>query len=1422
MALGNDPKIFRTLEETKSKIKQEYIPDEAGSFNITNPDTDSEMAVTEVEAGRGAGYKQREKNLAETLGIGKTYDIYGENWKVLDWRESENFNSKNPIYEIRAKNPKTNKTLTFEISSKDPLKIRNIKTTDSISEINADKVLKRSFSRAQKSIRKQLEERKEKELANRESKRDTTTMTIPATPENTTGTEVKKTRKPITIEKKAANPKNFTLNVEGKNFIWNFVSENKKTGTITYAIDGLEVTYKNDPAVYEKLMTEEILRRNTPVSENKKNPNKKTDSKDADKEKILKDWIHYSQTKKASPFLMQKIAENIQKNGLENVSQEQKEFYQKHKLEIDSLENKKSNENKLNPTKNQEKNSRIEQKIKEALKNGQIEKIKMILERDGLVLVTHGNEYTNRDTKEKNLIPQTDFDGKLTGYIVSQLTEPKLKIVEQRFVPKKGEMEEAVKGDVYFDTEEKGEIISVRKDSTGKEYLVFGNHYAGRGEKTSSAEIAYLLLKELKMLPENVAVSEKMREFIAFNNNTDNLTLPKEIKSNYREMLPKTLYGLYEYLPFEIVKDHFLSGKTGEDPLDASILSQEIDYRGKKITIEELQKEISKKVFGSETGIKKAKKEMAEMGTPETHPFFKKLLLNTDATSPIAMKEVVFSRGYNSMVTIKEKGAFISFPGVNIEEYAKELQKKYPEIIPVNSMILYFPEKTTFNATEFLETLGIKGYVKKEKIPGQVEGEDLDITSAYEGGSGNAEAQWGMEEQKEIEQKKEAVVAKETEAQKKEQEIKVVTEIKKDITQELQKATPEQLQILDRKLAEAGLNIAKLDREVEGFSGLSIGQKLLIAEQMKNSLVNNVRAEAYEKMENRLKKENGFKRFFTNIRKKYLTAKYEQEALRELKYSPYEAMGRKHNEVLERIRQVKELGINVVAEKNGAVRVEFARIPENIPQEEKQVYARYNQAISNLASTPEEWGFDRSRKDLQEKFRIAERNYEDAKNNLLAIKLRETKNMVEAGTYINTLDAQMLMLRHDLAHPDLSKEIKEIETRDPLFRVWTSKFTERSGQVGLGVLGGSKFAKYFAILGSGLAGAIVIAAGSGAIMGNWRARMGLRERDRLARKGIEDASTTKDKTILNGTDAKRKLESLMGKIDTLLKEEKPTEATKYLRMLGNRAQFTEQKMRAGKINDGHTRERTGNRLALIQTLNKARNYINVYIDNRGVESFEEQLIIDNEEKRVAKRTQDINTIAEKNLQKKRGNYLVRETLKGAVLGGVFATAGYYVGQLFDGNTEVPQRTPVAGPVENPEPVIPVEKPKVIIREEIVQKPGRINHPPLKVPETIEAVIPQKTEVIEIPTVVEEEIILPPIIDKTPIAPPTGSVAGQAPVEGVRAPAYSPILPRGAGAGTTPTPDLPRIYPSGISSEQYQLQQGIEIVKGILGIFKKRG
>lgn len=1343
MALGDDPKLFRTLEETKGKIKREYIPDEAGSFNAKNPD--SETIVTEVEAGRGVGYKQRETNLAKTLGIGKTYNINGENWEVLDWRESENFNPKNPIYEIRAKNPKTNKTLTFETYSKDPLKIRNVKVTDSIFEINTEKVLRGSFYRAQKNIRKQLEERKERELANRESKRDTISMTTPAAPENTTGPEVKKPPKRLSIEKKQDNPKNFTLNVGGKDYVWNFIKENKQTGTITYEYNGQEILFKNDPAVYEKLMTKEILRRSSGGSKN-----------------------------------FQK------KQGNEE-------------------------ENKPTPTKNQEKTSRIERKIKEALKNGQAEKIKMILERDGLVLVTHGNEYTNRDTKEKGLIPQTDLDGKLTGYILSQLTEPKLKVMEQQFVPKKGEAEATQeKGDIYFDTDEKGELISVRKDSTGKEYLVFGNHYAGRSEKTSSAEIAYLLLKELKMLPGNVAMSEKMKEFIAFNNNTDNLTLPKEIKNDYREKLPKTLYGLYEYLPFEIIKDHFLSGKTGEDPLDASILSQEINYRGKKITIQELQEEVTKKVFGSETGIKKANKEMAEMGIQKIHPFFKKLLINTDTTSPIAMKEVVFSRGYNSMVTIKEKGAFISFPGVNIEEYAKELQKKYPEVTPVNSMILYFPEKTAFNATEFLETLGISGYT--ERKAGQKETEEsLDITDAYESGSGNKEAEWGIEEHKEVPTEEK----KETEEKDKEKEI--VKEIKKDITQELEKPTPEQLQILDRKLAEAGLSLERLNREIEGFSSLSIGQKLLIAEQMKNSLVNNVRADAYEKMEARLKKENGFKRFFTNIRKKYLTAKYEQEALQELKYSPYaESVGRKHSEVIEKMRQVKELGINVIAERNGAVRVEFARIPENTSPEEKQIYARYNQAISNLAGIPEEWGFDRSRKDLQEKFKIAERNYEDAKNELLTVKLRETKDIVQAGAYINTLDAQMLMLRHDLAHPNLSKEIREIESRDPFFRALTSQFTERFSQASLGALAGSTGVKYMSILGFGLNVMDAVGLGgmvSGGIMGNWRARMGLREKDRLARRGIEDTTWTKDKSILDHKEVGRKLDYLMSKIDTLVQEGKTNEAAKYLRMLANRTKFTEQKMLVGKINDGRVRERSGNRLTLIQKLNKARSYINVYVDNRGLESFNEWISLQKEEERAALKVQNVSTASEEYLKNRRKRYVVEETLKGAILGGAFAMAGYYVGQLFHGNTEVPQRTPVAGPVDNTPVVPPIEKPKVPIQEIVHHK--TIHHAPLKIPKMEEVVKAPEPTVKIIP--VEEEIIITPPV-QAPVAPPIGSVAGQAPVEGVR---YSPILPKGAGAGTTPTPDLPRIYPAGISSEQYQLQQGIQLVKGIIGLFGKR-
>lgn len=360
----------------------------------------------------------------------------------------------------------------------------------------------------------------------------------------------------------------------------------------------------------------------------------------------------------------------------------------------------------------------IDQKIQEILKDKVVKK--QILEifnrtkKEGLIVATHGMEFTNKITTETGVVPTTDLDGKLTAYLLGEALG-KEKIKEQQFTEKGVVIDEKTKNkaDIYFDTAEQGKIISLVKDEeTGKTHLVFGNHFDGRNTKTSSAAILYSLLNQLDKLPTELKKSRKLKEFIAFNNDTDNLIIPSPILRDYKAGLSQTLYGHYRDLPFNTIKEHFLSGKTALDPLDQKVLSEKIQYKERTITREEM---LLERIRGSEIGVKKAEEEMAKNKMPTETLELGKVLINERKESPISMRELAKIRGYDATVTLNEKGAFVSRPGVNIEEFGRKLQKTFPEVKVVNSMILFYPTKTTFNKHAFLEALNLVETNKLDK-----------------------------------------------------------------------------------------------------------------------------------------------------------------------------------------------------------------------------------------------------------------------------------------------------------------------------------------------------------------------------------------------------------------------------------------------------------------------------------------------------------------------------------------------------------------------------------------------------------------------------------------------------------------------------------------------------------------------------------
>jgi hypothetical protein len=372
--------------------------------------------------------------------------------------------------------------------------------------------------------------------------------------------------------------------------------------------------------------------------------------------------------------------------------------------------------------------------IKRILENKKIkESVIKILTKEDLILATHGSSYEDRKTGKTYITTKTDFDAKSTAYI---LELAQIKVSAQKFVEKgiskddikqrNSEPKQATKeigsvldikevathedknADVYFDAGENGEILKVSKDKDGKEYLVFGNHFYGRKEKTSSAQVLFYILKETGLLKKDLIENQNLKNLIDFNNDTDNLIVPKEVRDDFKNKFPKTPYGQYKNIPFEEIVKHFESSKKGFDELNEEVLNEKVKSikNGSEVLVTRKQKIIDN-IFNSEKGIKNAKKEMLDFGIKSESDELGKVLVNNEKTSRIYTKEMVKLAGFDTGISFSENGVFISSPAKNIEKYGEELKKKFPEIKVINSMILYFPKETNFDKDEFLRALNL-------------------------------------------------------------------------------------------------------------------------------------------------------------------------------------------------------------------------------------------------------------------------------------------------------------------------------------------------------------------------------------------------------------------------------------------------------------------------------------------------------------------------------------------------------------------------------------------------------------------------------------------------------------------------------------------------------------------------------------------
>ena len=448
-------------------------------------------------------------------------------------------------------------------------------------------------------------------------------------------------------------------------------------------------------------------------------------------------------------------------------------------------------------------------------------------------------------------------------------------------------------------------------------------------------------------------------------------------------------------------------------------------------------------------------------------------------------------------------------------------------------------------------------------------------------------------------------------------------------------------EILD---AFAEFNISEKDLEsIEGFKDLNTGAQFLIAKNLANISLEEVKSEVKKEQQSAYKDKNFFSKIGAGISNVFKKREQEKVAVERQKSGGLE----KNKENLENLTSMLK-SMEIKGELiDGKQFFKFAD-KENASPEKQEVYNQFNEAANLWAEIPEHFNEKYASKEQKKQYKKALENYQNLKEELL--KGEDTKKAEE----VNNIDLQISLLKTMNANPDLEKDWNNMG-KSSLKKFFTN--LDKPGYLAAGY--GAR------TLTAGLVGVAAVpltAAGLGAWRGFEKGKKKLRESDKekSKREGTNKVSE-------NSIDKKTELsENLGGKVERLLgdykNEDNERKKIEILKMIDNRLKFSKDKLSKDLVNFGSSQKKSKNLLDFYQNLSKAEILLKNEKENLPPEDLEALgYMVDDKEvninERVEKALKTYEEITEKKLSKNRRNFLFKKVKNGALMSGAFALAG---------------------------------------------------------------------------------------------------------------------------------------------------------------------
>lgn len=496
----------------------------------------------------------------------------------------------------------------------------------------------------------------------------------------------------------------------------------------------------------------------------------------------------------------------------------------------------------------------------------------------------------------------------------------------------------------------------------------------------------------------------------------------------------------------------------------------------------------------------------------------------------------------------------------------------------------------------------------------------------------------GIKEEKE-EEKREAESALETRPAGAEEEGVTAPEIEEKAGEKVS---------VEDKFGKLGIKKEDLEK-IEGFNSLTIGQQLLILENLKQLTLGRVQEEAHGKYQKEMAGSQWGGRMWKVITKKYQIAKAEKEKAEEI----YKGGIKIHKEVLQQLTNGM-LGMGLeVKEKDGKLEIQYAGGFKNLTPEKQKIVDEFNDAANLFGGMPDEWKYKAASKNEQKSYKEIENRYEKAKISLLTLK-KEKDGERGAALYINDIEGKIKINQFLNTHPGVEEQLKNIKDKNLWRQVMKDIVTERGIYATAGFL-----TRTFTISMIGLAGAPLAAAGLGGFLARKRAKEATRENIKAARKGEKGRAKELGGRLENAGDLASELKQLMDIINDKeeFSEEERGEAAKTLGAVINRI---EKEINDGLVNYGMGAERLQNQYGLINNL-----------------FFSKTMMVVQENDDLQKHLNQFIEAKEGRMSKTQKKYLRDQMIRGAIISAGLATVGYAIRHfLFEGG--VFKETPSTG------------------------------------------------------------------------------------------------------------------------------------------------